>query len=224
MDIQELKKALANLPFAERQQLLAEFQSIKKSYAGLSNIEQLKLFCEQELLYTGFTDELGEKITKFEKSGKMIRPVLFNCGEVHKRIIDITGEAYNHPKDNGYTIDQALPHLYIENPQLQFIKVNDSTEPDTHLRMSYSAFIKKHFSKQVVNIRQYMAVYLYDLIVLNRKLDSGPTRTITLDRYSCSDRITYGSTFGDKFCLGHDKCGNDNGLGGFRVVSAMLEI
>ena len=224
MEIQELKKVLGNLSFAERQQLLAEFQSTKKSYTGLSNTEQLKLFCEQELLYTGFTDELGEKIIKFEESGKMVRPVLLNCGEVHKRIVDITGEAYNHPKDSGYTIDQALPHLYVENPQLQFIKINDSSEPDTDLRVNYNVFIKQHFPKQVVNIRQYMAIYLYDLIVLNRKIDSGPTWTRTLDRYSCSDYVASGLTDGGEFELGYYVRDDDFSFGGFRAVSVMLEI
>lgn len=190
----------------------------KQAYAG-DNAENIRIFLLQEH-GIAITDEQVENIRAIQTGGIILFPVVVTAEQIHKRIVDKIGEAYNHPKDKKVSINTAVG-FDRRTSRIYILGVKDSLQPDTDLLISWNKLTTEKSEVDVLRITEYMHLYDYVLVTRNQKLDINSwTRTAT--PYACSEYIASGYTCGGKFELGNYVRSNDHTSGGFREVSTIL--
>jgi hypothetical protein len=190
----------------------------KKTYTG-DNAENIRTFLLQEHSIE-ITNEQVERIRSVQSNGILLFPVVVNAEKIHKRIVEKVGEAYNHPKDMGVSINTAIG-FDRRTSKVYILGVNDSSEPDADLRINWKQLTTEKPDIDVLRITEYMNLYDYVLITRDVKLDTG-TLTRTASPYFYSGHIPSSDTNGGKFRLGYSVRDDGNSNGGFRAVSVML--
>ncbi len=199
---------------------LADVKSALESnlYNG-DNTENIVNFLHEVHNKTLTEGQISE-IRKHQEDGYILFPVVLNAQAVHSRIITITGEGYNHPKDKGVSINTALG-FDRRSSQVYILKVKDSLEPDTDLRISWNKLTTEKPETDILRQTEYMALYDYVLTTRNQKLDI-TTWTRTATAYTCSNFVAIGDTIDGLFELGYSDSDDDVEDGGFRAVSAVV--